>query len=175
TLRGSRPARWTPSTPAQEPSSPRSRPWSAPQCSPTPTCCSSRTSRRRGSPGRTTPCSSPLPRCAGRPPPSPAGHRRPLMKGIPARPRERIRTIRQAGPTPPPRDTRRRRKERIPRNRDPPAGQEHDGEVTDLLAALTRMPHPQFIEVGDGVALATYSWGEPDAPTVVLVHGFASS
>jgi len=47
--------------------------------------------------------------------------------------------------------------------------------VTDLLAALTRMPHPQFIEVGDGVALATYSWGEPDAPTVVLVHGFASS
>ncbi|NYJ30302.1 alpha/beta fold hydrolase [Galbitalea soli] len=26
----------------------------------------------------------------------------------------------------------------------------------------------------DGLALATYEWGEPDAPTVVLVHGFAS-
>ncbi|MBS1697697.1 MAG: alpha/beta hydrolase [Actinobacteria bacterium] len=37
------------------------------------------------------------------------------------------------------------------------------------------MPHPQIIEVGDGVALATYSWGDPDAPVVVLVHGFASS
>ncbi|MFC7787844.1 alpha/beta fold hydrolase [Microbacterium sp. MAHUQ-60] len=47
--------------------------------------------------------------------------------------------------------------------------------MTDLLASLTRMPHPRFIEVGDGVALATYSWGEPDAQTVVLVHGFASS
>jgi len=54
-------------------------------------------------------------------------------------------------------------------------GQEHDGEVTDLLADLTRMPRPQFVEVGDGVALATYSWGDPDAPVVVVVHGFASS
>jgi pimeloyl-ACP methyl ester carboxylesterase len=27
----------------------------------------------------------------------------------------------------------------------------------------------------DGVRLATYEWGEPDAPTVVAVHGFASS
>lgn len=47
--------------------------------------------------------------------------------------------------------------------------------MTDLLASLTQMPQPQFVEVGDGVALATYSWGEPDAPAVVLVHGFASS
>lgn len=47
--------------------------------------------------------------------------------------------------------------------------------MTDPLASLKNMPHPQLIEVGDGVALATYSWGEPDAPTVVLVHGFASS
>ncbi|MFD5225960.1 alpha/beta fold hydrolase [Microbacterium sp. NPDC058342] len=37
------------------------------------------------------------------------------------------------------------------------------------------MPHPRFVEVGDGVGLATYSWGEPDAPVVLLVHGFASS
>lgn len=44
------------------------------------------------------------------------------------------------------------------------------------LADLTRMPDPQRVEVGeDGVALATYSWGDAEAPTVVLVHGFASS
>lgn len=43
------------------------------------------------------------------------------------------------------------------------------------LAQLTQMPDAQFVEVGDGVALATYSWGEPDAPSVVVVHGFASS
>lgn len=27
----------------------------------------------------------------------------------------------------------------------------------------------------DGAAIATYEWGDPDAPTVVAVHGFASS
>jgi pimeloyl-ACP methyl ester carboxylesterase len=27
----------------------------------------------------------------------------------------------------------------------------------------------------DGVAIATYEWGDPDTPTVVAVHGFASS
>jgi pimeloyl-ACP methyl ester carboxylesterase len=27
----------------------------------------------------------------------------------------------------------------------------------------------------DGLAIATYEWGDPDAPTVVAVHGFASS
>lgn len=27
----------------------------------------------------------------------------------------------------------------------------------------------------DGVGIATYEWGDPDAPTVVAVHGFASS
>lgn len=47
--------------------------------------------------------------------------------------------------------------------------------MTDILSALTNLPAPQFIEVGDGVALATYTWGDPDAPVVVLVHGFASS
>ena len=43
------------------------------------------------------------------------------------------------------------------------------------LADLTRMPRPQLIEVGEGVGLATYTWGDPEAPVVVLVHGFASS
>lgn len=37
------------------------------------------------------------------------------------------------------------------------------------------MPDPQFVEVGEGVGLATYSWGDPDGPPVVIVHGFASS
>jgi len=52
---------------------------------------------------------------------------------------------------------------------------EHDGGVPDSLADLTRMPPPQFIEVGEGVGLATYVWGDPDAPVVLIVHGFASS
>jgi pimeloyl-ACP methyl ester carboxylesterase len=33
---------------------------------------------------------------------------------------------------------------------------------------------PQFVMSADGLRLATYSWGDPDAPPVVLVHGFAS-
>lgn len=37
------------------------------------------------------------------------------------------------------------------------------------------MPEPQRVVVGDGVGLATYTWGDPDAPAVVVVHGFASS
>ncbi|MFT3797824.1 alpha/beta fold hydrolase [Microbacterium sp.] len=37
------------------------------------------------------------------------------------------------------------------------------------------MPEPQFIMVGDGLRIATYSWGELTQPTVVVVHGFASS
>ncbi|WP_336644676.1 alpha/beta fold hydrolase [Microbacterium sp. USHLN186] len=47
--------------------------------------------------------------------------------------------------------------------------------MVTLLSALTDLPQPQYVEVGEGVALATYSWGELDAPAVVLVHGFASS
>jgi pimeloyl-ACP methyl ester carboxylesterase len=47
--------------------------------------------------------------------------------------------------------------------------------VVDILSALTQMPEPLYVEVGDGVGLATYSWGDPDGETVVLVHGFASS
>lgn len=47
--------------------------------------------------------------------------------------------------------------------------------MPESLAELTRMPNPQLIEVGEGVSLATYTWGDPDAPVVLLVHGFASS
>lgn len=47
--------------------------------------------------------------------------------------------------------------------------------MVDILSALKNLPAPQLVEVGDGVALATYSWGDQDAPAVVLVHGFASS
>lgn len=47
--------------------------------------------------------------------------------------------------------------------------------MPESLADLTSMPRPQIIEVGDGVGLATYTWGDPDAPVVLVVHGFASS
>lgn len=49
------------------------------------------------------------------------------------------------------------------------------GDVVDILSALTQLPEPQYVEVGDGVGLATYSWGDPDGQPIVLVHGFASS
>lgn len=47
--------------------------------------------------------------------------------------------------------------------------------MAEPLADLISMPHPQIIEAGEGVGLATYTWGDPDAPVVLLVHGFASS
>jgi pimeloyl-ACP methyl ester carboxylesterase len=37
------------------------------------------------------------------------------------------------------------------------------------------MPDPQHVYAADGTRLATYTWGELDAPVVVIVHGFASS
>lgn len=43
------------------------------------------------------------------------------------------------------------------------------------IGQLTEMPEPQFIMVGDGLRIATYSWGDETAPVVVVVHGFASS
>ncbi|ALX65941.1 alpha/beta fold hydrolase [Microbacterium sp. XT11] len=43
------------------------------------------------------------------------------------------------------------------------------------LADLISMPSPQHVYAADGTRLATYSWGELDAPVVVVVHGFASS
>ncbi|MGP6169907.1 alpha/beta fold hydrolase [Microbacterium sp. A204] len=44
-----------------------------------------------------------------------------------------------------------------------------------LLSDLTQMPEPQRVYAADGTRLATYDWGDLDAPVVVLVHGFASS
>lgn len=43
------------------------------------------------------------------------------------------------------------------------------------IPALTEVPPPQYVMVGDGVRLATYSWGDDDAPPVLAVHGFGSS
>lgn len=47
--------------------------------------------------------------------------------------------------------------------------------MPDLLRELTDLPDPQFIMSAEGYRIATYSWGEDDAPTVLCVHGFASS
>lgn len=46
------------------------------------------------------------------------------------------------------------------------------------LPGITEMPDPQFVMVGDGYRVATYSWGDPgdlSLPVVTVVHGFASS
>lgn len=43
------------------------------------------------------------------------------------------------------------------------------------LSDLTEMPKPQQVYAADGTRLATYTWGEPEAPVVVIVHGFASN
>ena len=43
------------------------------------------------------------------------------------------------------------------------------------LSELTRMPDPQLVYAADGTRLATYTWGDADAPVVVIVHGFASN
>ncbi|SDT31134.1 alpha/beta fold hydrolase [Microterricola viridarii] len=47
--------------------------------------------------------------------------------------------------------------------------------MTPAFPALTEMPHPQFVMSDDGRRIATYLWGDDDAPTVLCVHGFASS
>ncbi len=43
------------------------------------------------------------------------------------------------------------------------------------LPLITEMPEPKFVMSGDGFRIATYSWGDPDGPVVLCVHGFASS
>ncbi|WP_139417984.1 alpha/beta fold hydrolase [Agromyces laixinhei] len=43
------------------------------------------------------------------------------------------------------------------------------------LRALTEMPEPQYVMSTDGLRIASYLWGEEGAPTVLCVHGFASS
>lgn len=47
--------------------------------------------------------------------------------------------------------------------------------MSTALPQLTELPDPQFIMVGEGLRIATYSWGDEADPVVVLVHGFASS
>lgn len=51
----------------------------------------------------------------------------------------------------------------------------HNRGMSSPFPALTEIPDPRFVMVGDGYRVATYEWGEPDATTVLLVHGFASS
>ncbi|WP_029149607.1 alpha/beta fold hydrolase [Microbacterium indicum] len=43
------------------------------------------------------------------------------------------------------------------------------------LPLVTEMPEPQYVMSPDGIRIATYSWGDEDQPTVIAVHGFASS
>ena len=47
--------------------------------------------------------------------------------------------------------------------------------MTPSPLSLTEMPDPQFIMSPEGHRIATYSWGDDSAPTVLCVHGFASS
>lgn len=47
--------------------------------------------------------------------------------------------------------------------------------MNTALQLLTEMPDPQYVMVGDGYRMATYTWGDEGDPTVVVVHGFASS
>ncbi len=48
-------------------------------------------------------------------------------------------------------------------------------DVVSAPTALTDVPDPTFVMSEGGFRLATYSWGDPSGPTVVLVHGFASN
>lgn len=41
--------------------------------------------------------------------------------------------------------------------------------------ALTEMPDPTYVMSGDGLRIATYTWGDEDASPVLCVHGFSSS
>ncbi|RLK52126.1 alpha/beta fold hydrolase [Microbacterium telephonicum] len=47
--------------------------------------------------------------------------------------------------------------------------------MADAIPALTSLPDPQFVMSTEGHRIATYTWGDLDAPTVVCVHGFASN
>jgi pimeloyl-ACP methyl ester carboxylesterase len=40
---------------------------------------------------------------------------------------------------------------------------------------ITEMPAPQYVMVGEGLRVATYSWGDPNGDPVLAVHGFSSS
>lgn len=47
--------------------------------------------------------------------------------------------------------------------------------MSSAALPLTEMPSPQFVMSADGHRIATYSWGDDSAPTVLCVHGFASN
>jgi pimeloyl-ACP methyl ester carboxylesterase len=47
--------------------------------------------------------------------------------------------------------------------------------VDAAVPLMTEMPEPRFVMAEDGVRLATYAWGDPDAPSAFCVHGFGSS
>lgn len=40
---------------------------------------------------------------------------------------------------------------------------------------IPEIPQPQYVMSQEGFRLATYTWGDDDAPVVLAVHGFASS
>ena len=44
----------------------------------------------------------------------------------------------------------------------------------EVMSQRTAPPH-RFVYSPDGMQLATYEFGDPAAPTVIVVHGFASS
>jgi pimeloyl-ACP methyl ester carboxylesterase len=43
------------------------------------------------------------------------------------------------------------------------------------MSVSPELPAPQIVMAADGVPLATYAFGDPDAPVVLAVHGFSSS
>jgi len=47
--------------------------------------------------------------------------------------------------------------------------------VDSAASTMTELPDPRFVMSDEGYRLATYSWGDDDAPPVLVVHGFASS
>ncbi|WP_307042493.1 alpha/beta fold hydrolase [Agromyces ramosus] len=47
--------------------------------------------------------------------------------------------------------------------------------MIDAIRPLVEMPPPVYVMSASGRRLATYRWGDDDAPTVLCVHGFASS
>ena len=49
------------------------------------------------------------------------------------------------------------------------------GDMEAHPPARTELPTPQFVLSPDGKRIATYAWGDDGAPTVLCVHGFASS
>ncbi len=48
-------------------------------------------------------------------------------------------------------------------------------DVNSVLRPVTEMPDPQYVMSAEGHRIATYSWGDLSSPTILAVHGFASS